>query len=253
MSDFLIVHEAGQSPWFWGKVWGNITSPSEHPPRLASPRYANQFYLLNLPGHGSDEEGDTADVRLDECVQAVVRAPERRGMRDLVLVGHGVGGMIALEAACTLPTPPKRLILVAGVVPDSNNSALSLIPSGLRKYFSRGGRWKNLVGNDSRLPASAVAKYFCNGMDLSEITKAVGFFGPLPTTLLATPVDLPLQEIPCPVSYLVLDGNRFLSPDLQLAMARKIPGANIAHLNSCHQAPLHKPIEVGNMLTLLSQ
>ena len=80
MTDFLIVHDVGQGAWFWNKVWGSVTAPEEHPPRLYTPRSSSQFYLLNLPGHGGDEEGDTGEVRLDECIQAITRAVERRGM-----------------------------------------------------------------------------------------------------------------------------------------------------------------------------
>ena len=67
-------------------------------------------------------------MRLDECVQAIVRAVERRGMKDLVLVGHGVGGMIAAQAASLLPEPPRRLAMIAGVVPEKNRTPLSRLP-----------------------------------------------------------------------------------------------------------------------------
>ena len=36
MTDYLLVHGAGQGSWAWGKVWGLMTAPEEHPPRLHS-------------------------------------------------------------------------------------------------------------------------------------------------------------------------------------------------------------------------
>ena len=146
MTDYLIVPDAGQGAWFWNKVWGGVTAPAEHPPSLYTPRYSSQFYILNLPGHGDDDEGDTADVRLDECVQAIARAVERRGMKDLVLVGHGVGGMIAAQAANLLPEPPKRLAMIAGVVPEKNRTPLSRLPGPVRKCFSPGIRLEQHAG-----------------------------------------------------------------------------------------------------------
>ena len=248
MTDFLIVHDAGQGAWFWNKVWGSVTAPAEHPPRLSHPKYASQFYLANLPGHGSDEEGDTAEVRMEECIQAVIRAVERRAMNDLVLVGHGVGGMIAAQVAPQLPQPPKRLMLVAGVVPEKNRSALAQYPVPVRKHFSGKFNPARLVGRDVRLSRSVIARYLCNGMEVAEITRALGFFGPLPARMLETEVDLPLSELPCPVSYLILDRDRLLPPTQQVAMARMIPQVEMLHLDSCHQVPLHKPLEMGKLL-----
>jgi len=54
MTDFLLVHGAGQGAWTWGQVWGYLTAPVEHPPRLYSPRVANRVFTLDLPGHGAD-------------------------------------------------------------------------------------------------------------------------------------------------------------------------------------------------------
>ncbi len=249
MTDFLIVHDAGQGARFWNKVWGSVTAPEEHPPRLYTPRYASQFYLVNLPGHGSDEKGDTGEVRLDECTQAIVRAVERRGLKDLVLVGHGVGGMLAAQAAPQFPVPPRRLVMVSGVVPEKNRSALSQFPVPVRKRISSRFSPSRMLGKDIRLSPNAISRYMCNGMETNEINQAIGFFGPLPTTLLETPVELPLSELPCPVTYVVLDQNRFLSPNVQIAMARRIPAVSMVHLESCHQAPLHKPVEMGKLLT----
>ena len=252
MTDFLIVHDVGQGAWFWNKVWGSATAPEEHPPRLFTPRYASQFYLLNLPGHGGDEEGDTNEVRLDECIQAITRTVERRGMRDLVLVGHGIGAMIALQAATQLPTPPKRLALVSGALPEKNRSPLTCFPSAVRKHFSARMNLGKLWGGDVKLPRSAITRYLCNEMEPKEITRALGFFGPLPTRLMETRVSLQLSDIPCPVSYVVLDQNRLLPPTVQLSMARLIPSVDIRHLNSCHQVSLHLPAEMGELLLSLA-
>lgn len=253
MTDFLIVHDVGQGAWFWNRVWGSVTAPEEHPPRLYTPRCASQFYLINLPGHGSDEEGDTGEVRMDECVQAITRAVERRRMRDLVLIGHGIGGMIAAQAVPLLPQPPKRLVVVAGVMPERNRNPLSRFPSTVRKYFSGRNNLDKFLGRDVRLPKTVISRYLCNGMETKEITRALGFFGPLPSALLETRVSLPLDELTCPVTYVILDQNRLLPPTLQTNMARMIPNVDIRHLNSCHQACLHIPEETGELFLELSR
>ena len=34
MTDYLLVHGAGQGAWSWGSVWGYLTAPEDHPPTL---------------------------------------------------------------------------------------------------------------------------------------------------------------------------------------------------------------------------
>ena len=54
MTDYLLVHAAGQGAWSWGRVWGEMTSPVEHPPRLYAYRAVGKVFPLDLPGHGLD-------------------------------------------------------------------------------------------------------------------------------------------------------------------------------------------------------
>ena len=103
MTDYLLVHGLGQGSWAWGKVWGLMTAPEEHPPRLYKPRRANRVHAIDLPGHGGDAAGDTDAVRVEECVEAIVHAVAEEQLRDVVLVGHGVSSGIVLQAAASLP------------------------------------------------------------------------------------------------------------------------------------------------------
>ena len=109
---------AGLGAWSWGPGWGRLTAPEDHPPTLHKKRRANRVYPIDLPGHGSDAGGDTAAVRLEECVQAISRSVERESLEDVVLVGHGFSGSLVIQAASEMEVPPKRVVLVAGIVPD---------------------------------------------------------------------------------------------------------------------------------------
>ena len=248
MTDYLMVHDAGQSAWFWNKVWGYMTAPREHPPRLYRHHNSSNNQLLNLPGHGADERGDTGDVRLEECLNAITGTVERLGLRDLVLVGHGLGGLLALQAAAQLPSPPRRVVLIAGLVPVHRKSILSLYPGQVRRHFSSPLKLGRLLGWEHRLGPSFIARQLCNGMEPRDIHQSLGFYGPLPTQMLESRVALPLSTGLCPVSYLVLDRDRLTPPRLQLAMASRIPGVEVAHLDSCHQAQLHIPRQLADTL-----
>jgi pimeloyl-ACP methyl ester carboxylesterase len=248
VTDYLLVHGAGQGVWSWGRVWGYMTAPVEHPPRLYTQRAADKVHPLDLPGHGADSRGDTAAVLMSECVQAIVRAIERQGLQNVVLVGHDFAGALILQAAGQLPTPPKRLVLVAGIVPDEGKNLLSVFPSQTRSCFRLLSSVSSLSGQDLKLPQHVISQYICNGINPMEIVQVIGMFGPLPTRVLKSPFPRDGSEPPCPVTYVALTQDRILPPEIQRRMAEPIPNAELIELESCHQVNLHRPRELADIL-----
>ena len=248
MTDYLLVHGAGQGAWSWGQVWGYLTAPVEHPPRLYSPRRANRVYPLDLPGHGADADGDTAEVRLEECVHAIARAVEREALKDVVLVGHGFAAGLVLQAAGQLPEPPKRLVLVAGMVPLYRRSLLSVLPRRTRSAYQVLAALSKLSRRELKLPQEVIYRYMCNGMDHMEVVHVAGLFGALPTRVLKTRLSLDEPQPSCPVTYVVLTQDRILPAEVQQRMAQRFTGIDVVELDSCHQVMLSKPKELANIL-----
>ena len=248
MTDYLLVHGAGQGAWSWGKVWGHLTAPLEHPPRLYARRPANRVCTLDLPGHGADAGGDTAQVRMEECVHSIVRAVEREGLKDLVMVGHGFAASLIIQAASQLPEPPKRLILVAGVVPPDQKNMLGALPRRTRTLFTLLNALSKLSRQDLKLPKAVVGSVLCNGMGPMEVVEVLGLFGPLPTRVLKTKFSLEDADPPCPVTYIELTQDKLVPPDAQHKMAQRVPGVEIVPMDSCHQVMLKNPREMADVL-----
>ncbi len=248
MTDYLLVHGAGQGAWSWGRVWGYLTAPVEHPPSLYKTRRANRVYPLDLPGHGADAEGDTGDVRLEECVQAIPRVIERQGLKNVVVVAHGFAASIVLQASTQLPESPKRIVLLAGMVPQQQRSMVSVLPSRARIGFKALSAMSGLVGKGLKLPRGVIYNQLCNGMDPMEVVHSLGHFGPIPTKVMTTKVSLEQAEPPSPVTYVVLSQDKVLPPDLQYRMARRVPGAEVVNLDACHQVMLSNPKELADLL-----
>ena len=248
MTDYLLVHGAGQGAWCWGSVWGRLTAPEEHPPVLHKRRRANRVHPLDLPGHGADADGDTAAVRLEECVQAITRAVEREQLRDLVLVGHGFSGGLVIQAAKEMPVPPKRLVLVAGIVPAPQRPLLSACPRRTRAAFRLFSALSTMSRQEFKLPKPAINDFLCNGMDTMEVVQIVGFFGPLPTKVLRSRLSMEDSELPCPVTYIVLTNDRVIPPDSQRRIAERFDGVETVEIESCHQVMAQRPEELAEVL-----
>ena len=248
MTDYLLVHGPGQGAWIWGRVWGRMTAPEEHPPRLHKARRANRVYPMDLPGHGADAQGDTGGVRLDDCVDAVVRSAEREGLREVVLVGHGLSAGIVLQAAAQLPSPPRRLVLVAGIVPPPQRSLLSVCPRPLRSGYRLLTLLSSLSRQPLKLPRPVIHRYLCNSMDAMEVVQQLGFFGALPGAVLQSRRAAPEAEPPCPVSYIILNHDRLITPEAQRRTAQRFGCDDTPEVDACHQAMWQKPNELAQAL-----
>lgn len=248
MTDYLLVHGAGQGAWAWGKVWGYMTAPVEHPPRLYPYGKVGKVFPMDLPGHGTDSNGDTAAVQMEECAQAIIRAVERQELRDVVLVGHGFAGSLILQAAGELPSPPKRVVLIAGIVPGEGKNMLSEFPLSFRSCFQALSWFNSLVGKDLKLPKNVISQYLCNCLDTMDIVQTIGFFGPLPTRVFKTGVTLGDHNLSSPVTYIVLTRDQIVPPETQRRMAQRIPNVELLEFDSCHQVTLHRPKDLADTL-----
>jgi pimeloyl-ACP methyl ester carboxylesterase len=187
-------------------------------------------------------------VSLEECVQAIVGAVEREGLSNVVLVGHGFAGLLLLQAAGQLPHPPKRLVLIASMVPDDQQSMLSVFPHRTRKAFQLLENLSRVARQDLRLPRWVITHHLCNGIDPMEVVHILGSFGPLPTRVLTTRAPALGLKTPCPVTYVVLTQDRVVPPQIQRRMAGRIPDVEVLQLDSCHQVTLAMPRELADLL-----
>ncbi|MGF1514194.1 MAG: alpha/beta fold hydrolase [Elainellaceae cyanobacterium] len=66
---------------------------------------------LNLPGFGGTSAPEQPSIQ--QYAQAVAAELDRLSIRDYVLVGHSMGGKIALQTAASSAAPPQQVVLVA--------------------------------------------------------------------------------------------------------------------------------------------
>ena len=247
MTDYVLVHGAGQGSWAWGKVWGLMTAPEEHPPRLHKQRRANRVLTIDLPGHGPDVAGDTAAIRLEECVDAVVQTVDRAQLREVILVGHGISAGVVLQAAASLPSPPKRLVLVGGILPEGSRPLISASAGRINRGFKMLSLLSSLSRRELRFPYPFISRYLCNTMDAMDIVRILGRVGPLPTRLLNSRLSL-AGDPPAPLSCIVLTQDRVVSPQAQRRTAERLNCEEILEIDACHMGVWQRPQEVADAL-----
>jgi pimeloyl-ACP methyl ester carboxylesterase len=95
----IFIHGFGASMYCWRK---NIGPVSEHFRTVA----------LDLPGFGYSEKSLNSDYSLDEYTDVIIEFMDKMQIRDAILVGHSLGGGIALMVTLKYPERVRGLILI---------------------------------------------------------------------------------------------------------------------------------------------
>lgn len=95
----IFIHGLGSYLPAWNK---NIPELSKHYRCIA----------IDLPGYGKSSKGNY-EFSMTYYAQVIKEFAEKKGIENLVLVGHSMGGQIALTTALQYPELVEKLVLIA--------------------------------------------------------------------------------------------------------------------------------------------
>ena len=104
-------------------------------------------FAVDLRGHGDSEWIDPPAYRYEHYAADMAQVVEKLGLRDFVLVGHSMGGTVALVYATTYPERVRRLIVV--------DSSMNLAPDRIATLRDVGSR----QGSSYPTQEDLIAKY----------------------------------------------------------------------------------------------
>jgi pimeloyl-ACP methyl ester carboxylesterase len=125
MTDFLIAHGAWSSGWAWRKMRPLIRGAGHE---LWTPTFTGLGERAHLGHEGVD---------LDHHIRDVLAVIEMEDLRDLVLIGHSYGGMVATGVADRARDRISRLIYLDAFAPEDGESLMDLAPAQNRERFER--------------------------------------------------------------------------------------------------------------------
>jgi pimeloyl-ACP methyl ester carboxylesterase len=118
----VLIHGAGGSHLHWGATTRRLSGRS--------------VYAIDLPGHGRSPGAGSASIA--EYVEAVSSWLRHVGLQRPVIVGHSMGGAIALSLALDLPDSLGGLVLVG------TSDHLPVNPTLLR-MLERDETWRDAI------------------------------------------------------------------------------------------------------------
>lgn len=115
MANYLLLHGAFRGAWLWERVMPLLLGGGASP------------IAYDLPGHG-DRSADRKGITMSTYIDDVAEFIHRENLRDLVLVGHSMSGIVISKIAEQMPERVRHLVYLAAVVPKNNDALVDLLP-----------------------------------------------------------------------------------------------------------------------------
>jgi pimeloyl-ACP methyl ester carboxylesterase len=137
MATFLVAHGAWSAGWAWKKMRPLLRAKGHE---LFTPTYT---------GIGERSREARQDIDLETHIADVLAVLEFEDLKDLILVGHSYGGMVATGVADRAPQRIAHLVYVDAFVPRDGESLLDLHGAETRERMLQAAR---TAGEGWRLP-----------------------------------------------------------------------------------------------------
>ncbi len=220
---FLFIHGAGGSSLGWH------TRLRRMPERTV--------FALDLPGHGKSEgEGCQSLISYAQVILDFIQAV---GVYKTILVGHSLGGMIALQTA--LLSPDR----VAGLVVVSSSTECPIPQEIIQDLLNPITYKQSMDWLVERLVGSSTDRKWVDATRQAvEQTRRGVLYGDL-LACHSSDLSRQIQNILTPTLICSGDMDRFFPPRASRKMAKVIPGARLECIPGAgHLIPLEKPDEL---------
>lgn len=141
MATFLIAHGAWSAAWAWKKM------------RPLLQARGHDLHIPTYTGLGERAHLASREIGLETHIADVLGTMEYEDLRDVVLVGHSYGGMVATGVADRARARVRRLVYLDAFVPRDGQSLLDLLPPDLRERMREAAK---TTGEGWRVPPNPV-------------------------------------------------------------------------------------------------
>lgn len=213
---------------------------------LARQAPALRVLVAELPGRGSTA-GELATLTVQQCVSGVVQQIEKAGVREVVLVGHSLAGVVLPGVAARLGAERvHRLVMVACCVPPQGRAIADTLSLPLRVYVRRAARTR---AASKPLPRWLAAHLFCNGMSREQKAFVLDQLCAEAMSLNVEAVDRTALPARIRRTWVLTRRDRALRPAQQRQFAENLGGVDtMIELDAGHDVMVSDPVDLAAIL-----
>ena len=229
MTVVVLAHGAWSAAWAWKKVRPLLTAAG------------HEFFAPTYTGLGERAHLARPENDLDTHIQDVFGVLKFEDLRDVVLLGHSYGGMVATGVADRARERIARLVYLDAFVPEDGQALIDLLPARARQHqldsVKDGDGWRV---QPNPIPPDTAPE------DAAWITK---FRMPQSARCFAQPVRL-RAPLTLPRSYILCTRGAEQRPFGQFAARAKRDGWPVYELDASHSPNVTAP---GALVELLQK
>src|SRR3954467_3236478 len=128
MATFLVAHGAWSAGWAWKKM------------RPLMRAAGHEFWTPTYTGLGERAHLANPEISLDTHIQDILAVLEAEDLRDVYLIGHSYGGMVATGVADRARDRIKHIIYVDAFAPMNGQGVFDLVPPDIALKMKAGAK-----------------------------------------------------------------------------------------------------------------
>jgi pimeloyl-ACP methyl ester carboxylesterase len=201
-------------------------------------RRGHQVWTPTLTGFGERHHLDNGQVTFDTMVTDVASVLEFEDLRDVVLVGHSMGGVIAPRVAEACIERVARVVWMAAVVLQDGETLLEAVPATPEVARAVTILEDGTAVTDHALLVGALMPD-ANPEDRAWVLERHRSY---PPAALVEPGQLSrFLALGLPTGYVVATEDLLVPPALARTFADRLPGARLAEVAAGHDLMLTQP------------
>jgi pimeloyl-ACP methyl ester carboxylesterase len=221
MAIIVLAHGAWSAAWAWKKM------------RPLMARSGHSFFTPTYTGLGERAHLANPSIDLETHIEDVLGVLEFEDLRDVVLLGHSYGGMVATGVADRARPRIAHLIYLDAFVPKDGESLFDLVPEEQRQRqqasAAAGDGWR-IAPNPTPDDTAAEDQAWIANKRL-----------PHPLKCMETRLKLRSGPLTLPRSYIVATRNRHGPFGQFAALARTTPGWTCDEIDASHSPNVTAP------------
>ena len=231
MTNFLLIHGAMRGAWLWDKLMPRLMKGGGNP------------IAIDLPGHG-DRASEGSFATMSTYIDDVIQFIRKENLKDLVLVGHSMSGIVISKVAEEVPERIKHLVYLAAVVPRNNEALIDLLTKERQETLGKlHGKVKEVFGTLEQLRPM----YFTD-LEGEEKEFYLKQLTPQPLAVFFEKIHFKqFPKIPVPMTYLLGLKDKSLPPELTMRFAERL-GVTPIEIDAGHDLMVSRPDEVAKVL-----